>query len=359
MKNRLLNTDFTAMVSANPVNSFTDGADIEVASKWFVTQTSGGHTSSTVAVTRTPFVYSLLTNASGAHVPSDEPLNYLAIATSVVGTDQAASGYFWRLEGRAPISALRGKTASFSFWAKATVPCQIALIARRNHGIDGSADFKLGAWVFNLTSTWQRFGFTIPVPDIPSTVSASPNDFLGFGFYVESDAQTIKPAGLFGITGTVGEIDIAMPQWEAGNTTSYEANVAGRIVGAGAVKASQVLTTTGNAVAAETFTIGTRAYTWVSALTAAYQVLVGATGALSLQNASDAVNATPSAIGTTVGAGTAANVSASASYTSTTLTATALQSGTAGNSLVTTETMTNASWGAGTMAGGVNASIDY
>jgi hypothetical protein len=360
MKNRLYNTDFSALVGANPISSFADGADIETAARWFVTQTSGGHTSSTVAITRSAFALPLATNSSKAYVPSDEPRNYLAIVTSVVGTDQAASGFYFRLEGRVPLRTLMAKTVTFSFWAKSTVAAtQIAVIPRHVHGTDGNANVNLAAYVFNLTTTWQRFGFTITIPEIPSMAVVGGNAYLGIGFVIETDAVTIAPKGLFGITGTVGEIDIAMPQLESGSMSTEEENSAVRTVGAGAVRASQVLTFTGQPTAADTFTVGGTTYTFVSALTAADQVLIGASEAASIQNAADAVNGLPSALGVTVGAATAPNANVFATYSATTLTATAILGGTAGNSIASTKSSTAASWGAATLAGGVSPTLDY
>jgi hypothetical protein len=362
MKNRLLNTDFSALVSTNPLASFTEAVDTEIVSKWFVTQTKGsGSTSSTISVARKPFTFPLPTNSTKAHVPSDRPVNYLSVTTSAVGSDTTGSGYILRLEGRTNASELRGRTASFTFWAKATVPCTTAIVIRRNHGVGGSADFVYGAWKLRLSTTWQKYGVSLPIGDIPSTSTVGAGSFLGFGIYIETDTVTIKPAGTFGIVGTVGEIDFAMPQWEAGSATSYEPNNNLGGVGAGSARASGTLTFTGVAANGETCVLGATTYTFKTALTgAANEVLVGASEALSIVNLRDAINGLSSALGVTVGLGTVPNASAAATAaTGTTLVTTALNAGTAGNSIASTETLANASWGAATLAGGTAATLDY
>jgi phage tail sheath gpL-like len=116
-----------------------------------------------------------------------------------------------------------------------------------------------------------------------------------------------------------------------------------------AVAASQVLTLSGNAVAAETVTIDGVVYTFRAAPSVANEVAVGGTAAISITNLVAAIN--------TGSQGGAAHPTVRAVGTATTVTVTALIEGTGGNSIAVSETMTNASWGAGTLAGGKNAII--
>jgi hypothetical protein len=120
-------------------------------------------------------------------------------------------------------------------------------------------------------------------------------------------------------------------------------------------KAVATLTTTGNAVAAETVTIGAVTYTWrASVTTTANEVLVGANASASLDNLKSAVNADGNTA--VYGSLTVANPTVGAgAKTATTLVLYAKTGGTAGNSLASTETMTNASFGGTTFAGGAVA----
>ncbi len=140
--------------------------------------------------------------------------------------------------------------------------------------------------------------------------------------------------------------------------TGATAITAGRVavdVSAGGTKATQTLTLSGTVSNNETVVINGRTYTFKTALTgAADEVLIGANAAASLDNLKSAINASAGA-GTTYGTGTTAHTTVEATTnTDTTQVIQARVTGTAANSYGTTETITNGSWGAATMAGGAN-----
>lgn len=120
-------------------------------------------------------------------------------------------------------------------------------------------------------------------------------------------------------------------------------------------KATGTFTATGQPSNTQTGTIGTTVYTFVTALTApavAFEVLIGATASDTLDNWIAAINASAGA-GTTYGTGTTAHPSVTAAAgAGDTMDVTAIARGTAGNSIATTDTMSNGSWGAATLAGG-------
>ena len=127
----------------------------------------------------------------------------------------------------------------------------------------------------------------------------------------------------------------------------------GTLAGKG-VSATGTLTSTGTAPANnDTVTIASTVYTYKTTLTgAAYEVLVGASAAIALDNLKSAINATSGA-GTTYGTGTAAHPTVYAiTNTNTTQLVTAKLGGTAGNSIATTEVSAQLSWGAATLASG-------
>lgn len=119
-------------------------------------------------------------------------------------------------------------------------------------------------------------------------------------------------------------------------------------------QATGVLTLTGNALNTETVTIGSTTYTFQTSLVdSANNVLIGATASDSIDNLIAALTAGAGA-GTLYGTGTVANgdVTAAAGVGDTLdLTATAI--GDAGNTVATTETLTNGSFGGATLSGGV------
>lgn len=123
--------------------------------------------------------------------------------------------------------------------------------------------------------------------------------------------------------------------------------------------ASGTLTTTGVFANNETVTVGPVTYTMVTALSnggnTPYEVLIGAAATNSLDNLRSAVNGLSGA-GTTYGAGTLQHPSVKATTkTASTLLFVALATGTGGNSIATTETGVNCSFGGAVLASGAGA----
>lgn len=103
---------------------------------------------------------------------------------------------------------------------------------------------------------------------------------------------------------------------------------------------------------AETVTLDARVYTFVNFLTAANQVAIGANAAATIVNLVAAISAGAGS-GTAYGAGTVAHATVTAADgAGDTIDVTAVSRGTAGNSIVSTETMASGSFGAATLAGG-------
>lgn len=126
-----------------------------------------------------------------------------------------------------------------------------------------------------------------------------------------------------------------------------------------AVAATGTLTFSGTAANNETVQIGNRVYTFKTTLTAsttANEVLIGANATASRDNLIAAINAGAGA-GTAYGSQTAphADVTAAAGGTGTSVVVTARQPGTGAHSVALTETMTNASWNAVWLSGGVGS----
>lgn len=124
---------------------------------------------------------------------------------------------------------------------------------------------------------------------------------------------------------------------------------------------------TGNSnpgVAAETVTIDGRVYSFVDVLSEtngaaaiAGQVLFGADSAAALDNLKLAINAGATA-GTNYSTGTVVHATVNATTnTDTTQVVAANIKGIAGNSLATTETLTNGAWGSTVLAGGIDGTV--
>lgn len=119
--------------------------------------------------------------------------------------------------------------------------------------------------------------------------------------------------------------------------------------------ATGTLTLTDNAGDTETVTIGDRTYTFVTALTEpaeADEVLIGADAGESLDNLVAAINGDEGE-GTAYGEGTEAHADVTAARgEGDTMVVTARELGTDGNSIASTETMADGSFGAATLGGG-------
>jgi len=125
-----------------------------------------------------------------------------------------------------------------------------------------------------------------------------------------------------------------------------------------AVAATGVLTLTGNALEGETVTIGTQVYTFTATVDTPNEVLIGANASASIDNLISAITGGAGA-GTNYGAGTVINTKVTAAAgAGDTMDVTAKVAGSAGNSIATTETLTNGSFGAATLTGGTDAGND-
>lgn len=119
------------------------------------------------------------------------------------------------------------------------------------------------------------------------------------------------------------------------------------------VFASGTLTSSGVFTDTQTVVIAGKTYTTQTSLTNVDgNVLIGASAAATLQNLYDAINLTGTA-GTQYAAAMTENAAVEAtSVTATTLVVKAKIPGAIGNHVPTTETQTNAAWGAATLASG-------
>lgn len=116
--------------------------------------------------------------------------------------------------------------------------------------------------------------------------------------------------------------------------------------------ATGTLTFTNQPANGETVTIGAKVYTYQTVLTNVDgNVLIGANLTASISNLAAAINGGAGS-GTAYAAATVVNTQVTAVANATTLVITAIEAGTGGNAIATTETVANASWGAATMAGG-------
>jgi hypothetical protein len=164
-----------------------------------------------------------------------------------------------------------------------------------------------------------------------------------------------KASRLLALTGANRAMELLATLGAIGNY------IAGTLPGAWSVsgsntgtRASGTLTLTANPAAGETVTIGTKVYTFAETVgTTANRVLIGATASDTLDNLIAAVNGGAGS-GTVYGSGTVAHTLVTAAAGSgDTAVITAVAYSSSGNSIATTETLANGSWGGSTLSGGV------
>lgn len=139
---------------------------------------------------------------------------------------------------------------------------------------------------------------------------------------------------------------------------AYRITAAAKNIPSRAAKATGTLTSTGNFTNDQTVTVGGKVYTFKSTLTNTNgNVLIGADRTASHANLKAAINL-ESGAGTTYAAATTINANVTAtSADATTTVVEAKVAGTAGNSIASTSTQSNAAWGAATLAGGLDPSV--
>ncbi len=153
-------------------------------------------------------------------------------------------------------------------------------------------------------------------------------------------------------TGTAGNSVATTATWG----TFGGSTLSGGTAGSGTA-ATGSLTVNSNATSGETVTIGGTTYTFVSTLDSTPdEVLIDSTNGAqgTLANLADAINGNSADAGTNYSTGTTANSSVTATANGSTLTITASQPGTSGNTVATTSTW--GSFGATTLTGGTVAS---
>jgi hypothetical protein len=160
---------------------------------------------------------------------------FLRVAQTVAGSGQTfLTPLLYNIED---VRTLAGQTATFSFWAKAGANVSLSGTFSQNFGSGGSASVTTSIGTASLTTSWQRFTFTVAIPSISGKTvgtssflqyyfdSGSPTavqtlDFWGFQLEAGSTASPFQTA-----TGTKqGELAACQRYYvRQGGNTAYEA----------------------------------------------------------------------------------------------------------------------------------------
>jgi hypothetical protein len=176
-----------------------------------------------------------------------------------------------------------------------------------------------------------------------------------FDLTVEKDLIKAK-IGVLGNFPTTGSISSSYTQDTLLARNDMVAYFGSTLAAATGTAGTTTLTSAGVFADADTITIGSITYTMKTALTNSgntpYEVLIGVSATVSLDNLKSAINGTGTA-GTTMGFGTTAHPQVKATTkTATTLLIQALQLGTTANSIATTKVSANFTWTGATINAG-------
>ena len=200
--------------------------------------------------------------------------------------------------------------------------------------------------------------FTPPTAILPADVSGD-SLYNSVALLLNFDGSTIvdQSTNAFTVSNAVGGAATLLPndatafQTIDGETPNDQDFQEGELIAA-----TGTLTLTGQPLDTETVTLGSVTYTFLTVFVdAANNILIGADQAASLNNLAAAINQEAGA-GTLYGTATVFNPDARMNDLASTSEklATARIPGTAGNSLASTETLTNGAWSAATLLGGLN-----
>jgi hypothetical protein len=208
-KNKIINGDFGIWQRGA---TFTNPASLAyTADRWAIFYNGTGATRTISQQTFTP---------GTAPVAGYEGQFFYRYAVSVAGTSNTANLLRQYIEN---VRTVAGQTVTVSFWAKAASSLTIPSIQfTQNFGTGGSpsagADTNIATSV-SVTTSWQRFSYTVTVPSISGkTLGTAGNDALELRFFLPNAASTFT-------------FDIWGVQVEAGSTASPFQTATGTIQG--------------------------------------------------------------------------------------------------------------------------------
>jgi hypothetical protein len=229
------------------------------------------------------------------------------------------------------------------------------------NGINSTIDDEsVNGWMdgfrFTVGSSRYRANYTPATAALPADLGGDPlYDFVELLLNFDNALNIDESANAFSGTLMNGAAILFPADSIAYQTINELTPDDNNFVEASLVPAEGTLTFTDQPLDTETVTLGATTYIFQTVLVdVADNVLIGATTADSLDNLRAAVNH-EAGEGTLYGTGTVANLSAALSdLPGDQLLATALTAGTAGNTITSTETLTDGAWSNATLLGGLD-----
>jgi len=219
MKNKLINGKLDIWqagpaATATSVNAIAWGPDRYLGQAY---NGSAGTGTSTITLNQQAF-------ATGQDVVPGNPKWFARLQATAVGPQGGTGSMIRTLQYIEDVSTLAGGMATLSVWLKADSPRNIGFALQQNFGSGGSTSVMAAQTTFAVTTAWQRFTFSFPVPSIAGkTLGDGHNLSLSLYLYKQdnSDNTTFAPLGSWA-TGIY--LDFAMMQLEAGSiATDFDA----------------------------------------------------------------------------------------------------------------------------------------
>jgi hypothetical protein len=207
-KNKVINGNFDIWQRGTSLTSGTGGQYL--ADRW-----SNFAIGSTYTVSRENFT------PGQTDVPNEPQFFHRTVVSSVPGDNNYVT-FAQQIEN---VRILAGKTITCSFWAKADAPKNICATVAQDFGTGGSPSSRVinsHTSNFQLTTSWQKFTFTITLPSVTGkTFGINNNSYLIFGFWFDAGQDySIFTNNLGHQSGT---FDIAQCQVEEGfHATPFE-----------------------------------------------------------------------------------------------------------------------------------------
>ncbi len=223
------------------------------------------------------------------------------------------------------------------------------------------ADFIMDEFRFTVgTGRYNSANYTVPSAAFPRSAPGDPNFAnveLLFGFE-QSDPVIDESGNGYTVnltnTGDPNAYDVASDAQGKFAVVDEATPLDYTYIAADFLFAEGTLTVDALPTATETVTLGSTTYEFVSSLTSANDVLIGADVNETIDNLVAAING-GAGEGSVYGTGTVANTAASAeNLGGNQMRAVAATQGTAGNSVASTETMADAAWTGSTLSGGAD-----
>ncbi len=203
-KNKIINGDFGVWQRGT---SFTIGANGFTADRWYWDLTTAIPTGTISRQTFTP---------GTAPVAGYEGSFFLR--TNITANNGCP--VFVQSQRIEDVRTLAGQTATISFWAKADAATSLNITADQIFGSGGSSTVSTTVGSPSLTTSWQRFSYTISVPSM-SGKTIGTNSYLALLFLLPTSGGVIRN----------GTYDIWGVQVEAGSVATPFTTATGTIQG--------------------------------------------------------------------------------------------------------------------------------